>query len=163
MCTGSRWSKDWSTRDGQRQENSHLEWPDHIPTMRKSDMPDLSCLNFVVVVESLSHVWLFATPLIAAYQAPCLSPSPRACSILCPLSWWYHLTISFSVIPFSSCLQSFPATGSFLTSWFFTSAGQGIQRLEEIKLLEFICHLRPIHSHWWSWRDSSEWWLEMNP
>ena len=48
MCIGSRRSKDWSTRDGQRQENSHLEWPDHIPTMIKLDMPDLSWLNFVV-------------------------------------------------------------------------------------------------------------------
>ena len=43
---------------------------------------------------------------------PCPSPTPRACSNLCPLSWWCHPTISFSVISFSSCLQSFPASGS---------------------------------------------------
>ena len=46
-------------------------------------------------------------------RPPCPSPTPRACSNSCPLSWWCHPTISFSVVPFSSCLQSFPASGSF--------------------------------------------------
>ena len=54
----------------------------------------------------------------------CHSPSPRACSNSCSLSWWYHPTISSSVVPFSSCLQSFPASGSFLMSQLFTSGGQ---------------------------------------
>ena len=49
-------------------------------------------------------------------RPPCLSPTPRACSNSCPLSWWFHPTISSSVSPFSSCLQSFPASGSFLLS-----------------------------------------------
>ena len=53
----------------------------------------------------------------------CPLPSPRTCSNSCLLSWWCHPTISFSVIPFSSCLQSFPASWSFL-SWLFTSDGQ---------------------------------------
>ena len=57
---------------------------------------------------------------------PCPSPSPRVCSNSCPLSQWYHPTISFSVIPFSSCLQSFPASGCFLVSWLFESGGQSI-------------------------------------
>ena len=52
---------------------------------------------------------------------PCSSPTPRACSNLCPSSWWYHPTISSSVVPFSSCLQSFPASGSFQISQFFAS------------------------------------------
>jgi len=43
----------------------------------------------------------------------CLSPYPGVCSNACPLSWWCHPTISFSVIPFSFCLQYFPASGSF--------------------------------------------------
>ena len=43
---------------------------------------------------------------------PYPSPSPGACSSSCPLSWWCHLTISSSVVPFSSCLQSFPASGA---------------------------------------------------
>ena len=47
-------------------------------------------------------------------RPPCPSPSPRVCSNSCPLSQWCHPSTSSSVIPFSSCLQSFPATGSFL-------------------------------------------------
>ena len=57
-------------------------------------------------------------------RPPCPSPAPRACSNSCPLSWWCHPTISSSVIPFSSLLQSFPP--SFLMSQFFTSGGQSI-------------------------------------
>ena len=57
---------------------------------------------------------------------PCPSPSPRACSNSCPLSRWYHPTISSSVIPFSSWLQSFPASGSFPMSQLFSSGGQSI-------------------------------------
>ena len=55
---------------------------------------------------------------------PCPSPSPGACSNSCPLSWWCHPTISSSVALFCSCLQSFPASGSFPMSWLFTSDGQ---------------------------------------
>ena len=54
-------------------------------------------------------------------RPPCPSPTPRVHPNPCPLSWWCHLTISSSVIPFSSCLQSFPASGSFLISWLFAS------------------------------------------
>ena len=56
----------------------------------------------------------------------CPSPTPRACSNSCPSSWWCHPTISSSVVPFSSCLQSFPASGSFPVSQFFASGGQSI-------------------------------------
>ena len=56
----------------------------------------------------------------------CPSSTPGACLNSCPLSWWCHPTISSSVIPFSSCLQSFPASGSFLKSQFFASGGQSI-------------------------------------
>ena len=57
-----------------------------------------------------------------------LSPSlfPGACSNSCPLSRWCHPTISSSVVPFSSCPQSFPASWSFLMSWLFTSGGQNM-------------------------------------
>ena len=75
-------------------------------------------------VQSLSRVWFFATPWTAAHQPSCPSPTPRACPNSCPLSRWCHPTISSSVIPFSSCLQSFPASGSFPMSPFFTSGGQ---------------------------------------
>ena len=57
-------------------------------------------------------------------RLPCPSPTPRAYSHSCPSSRWCHRTISSSVIPFSSCLQSFPSSGSFPMSQFFTSGGQ---------------------------------------
>ena len=50
-------------------------------------------------------------------RLPCLSPSPVTCSNSCPSSWWCHPTISSSVVPFASCPQSFPASGSILMSW----------------------------------------------
>ena len=57
-------------------------------------------------------------------RPPCPSPTPRACSNSCPLGRWCHPTISFSVIPFASRLQSFPVSGSFPMSQFFLSGGQ---------------------------------------
>ena len=59
-------------------------------------------------------------------RLPCLSPTPRAYSNSCPSHQWCHPTISSSFVPFSSCLQSFPASGPFPMSWFFTSGGQHI-------------------------------------
>ena len=59
-------------------------------------------------------------------RPPCPSLTPGACSSSCPLSWWCHPTISSSVVPFSPCLQSFPASGSFTRSQFFTLGGQSI-------------------------------------
>ena len=59
-------------------------------------------------------------------RPPCPSPTPGACTNSCQLSWWCHLTISSSDIPLSSCLQSFPASGSFPVSQFFASGSQRI-------------------------------------
>ena len=59
-------------------------------------------------------------------RRPCLSPTPRVYSNSCRLSRWCHTTISSSVVPFSSCLQSFPELGSFHLSQLFTSGGQSI-------------------------------------
>ena len=59
-------------------------------------------------------------------RPPCPSATPRAYSNSCPSIRWCHPTISSSVIPFSSCLQSFPASGSFQMSQFFASGGQSI-------------------------------------
>jgi len=63
----------------------------------------------------LQHAWL-----------PCPSPSPGACSNSCPSSWWWHPTISSSVVPFSSHLQTFPSSGSFLMSQLLVSGSQSI-------------------------------------
>ena len=59
-------------------------------------------------------------------RLPCPSPTPGAYSNSWPLSQWCHPTSSSSVTPFSSCLQSFPASGSFLVSQFFELGGQSI-------------------------------------
>ena len=69
----------------------------------------------------------FLRPLGPQHAAPPWpSLSPRVCSSSRPLSQWYHLTVSFSFVPFSSCLQSFPISESFLMSWLFTSGGQSV-------------------------------------
>ena len=77
-------------------------------------------------VQLLSHVRLFETSWSAACQASYPSSTPRVYSNSCPLSWGCHPTISPSVIPFSSCLQSFPASGCFQMSQLFVSGGQRI-------------------------------------
>ena len=79
-----------------------------------------SCVQFrhSVVCNSLwPHEWQHV-------RLPCPLPTPGACSNSCPSSWWCHPTISSSVVPFSSCLHSFPASGSFPVSQLFTSGGQ---------------------------------------
>ena len=86
----------------------------------------LKCdIDIVVGVQLLSRVQPFATRLKHT-RLPCPSPSPRACSNSYPLSRWCHPTTSSSVVPFSSCLQSFSASGSFLMSQLFASGGQSI-------------------------------------
>ena len=82
-------------------------------------------LQWFSSVQSLSQVRLFVTPWTTT-RLPCPSPTPRAYSNSCPSSSWCHPTISSSVIPFSSHLQSFPALGAFPMSWLFTSGGQSI-------------------------------------
>ena len=80
-------------------------------------------------------LFLFSCSVMSNSQQPyvlqhtrllCPSSSPRICSNSCPLSQWCHPTISSSVVPFSSSLQSFPASESFLMSWLVTSGSQSI-------------------------------------
>ena len=81
---------------------------------------------------------------------PCPSPARRACSNSCPLSQWCLPIISSSVVPFSFCLQSFPASGSFSVSQFFPSGGQSIETSASASVLPmntFVnCELRWWHS-----------------
>ena len=76
-------------------------------------------------------------------RSPCPSPTPRVYPNSCPLSRWYHPTISSSVIPFSSSLQSFPASGSFQMSQLFAWGGQSIGASASTSLL-------PMNTHDWS-------------
>ena len=97
-------------------------------------------------VESLSRVWLFATPWTAARQASLvIGPSPmrRVYPVSRPLSQWCHPTISSSVIPFSSRPQSFPVSGSFKMTQLFTSGGQSIAVSASTSVL-------PVNTHDWS-------------
>ena len=77
-------------------------------------------------------------------RRPRPSPIPRVCSNSCSLNWWCHSTISSSVIPFSSHLQYFPASGSFQMSQFFSSGGQSIGVLASVNCIYiYIKDVRP--------------------
>ena len=89
----------------------------------------------VVAVQSASQIRLFATHGLQHARLPCPSLSPRVSSNSCPLSRWCHPTVSSSVIPSSSRLQSFPASGSFLTSQLFASGGQSIRPSASVLLM----------------------------
>ena len=78
------------------------------------------------VVRLLSHVRLFATPWTAAHQAFLSITNSRSLLKLMSIGQWCHPTISSSVVPLSSCLQSFPVSGSFLMTRLFTSGDQSI-------------------------------------
>ena len=86
-----------------------------------------SCPTLCDLMEE--HVRLLCPPLC-----------PGVCSNSCPLSWWCYLTMSSSVAPFSFCLQSFPASGSFPMSWLFPSGGQSTGALASVL---------PMHNHGW--------------
>ena len=83
-------------------------------------------INKFSSVQSLSRVWL-CNPMNQHTRPPCPSPTAGVHPNPCPLSRWCHPTISFSVGPFSSCPQFFPASGSFQMSQLFTSGGQSIR------------------------------------
>ena len=87
-----------------------------IPFPFRSVQFSLSVMSNSLWPQGLQHTRL-----------PCPSPSPGTCSNSCLLNQWYHQTIWSSVIPFPSCLQSFPASGSFLMSQVLASGGQSIR------------------------------------
>ena len=88
-------------------------------------------------------------------RPPCPLSTPRVHPNSCALSWWCHLAISFSVVPFSSCSQSLPASGSFPMSQLFTWGGQSIGVSASASCL-------PKKSQGWS---PSEWtgWISLQP
>ena len=93
---------------------------------KKQTQPNIVHVLLLRSVQSLSRIWLFITHELQHIRLPYPSPTPGACANSCPSSWWCHATISSSVVPFSSCLQSFPASRSFQMSQFFTLGGQGL-------------------------------------
>ena len=103
----------------QRSKRTEQEKSVNIISLNKTSYISVSQLSRSVMSNSLVLHGLQHTRL------PCPSPTLRTCSNSCPSSWYYHPTISSSVIPFS-CLQSFPESGSFTMSQFFASSGQSI-------------------------------------
>ena len=81
------------------------------------------------IFVQLSRIWLLVTPWMQQARLPCPPLSPRVCSNSCLFSQWCYLTISFSAVPFSFCLTSFPASRSFPMSQLFTSGGQSIKSI----------------------------------
>ena len=98
-----------------------------VPQSIKIFLNCKDCLiNIHQGVQSFSRVWLYAPHALQHARLPCPSPTPGACSNSCPSSWWCHPAIPSSDISFSSCLQSFPASGSFPMSQLFSSGSQSI-------------------------------------
>ena len=94
-------------------------------------------------VQSLSRVRLFETHESQHARPPCPSPTPGVYSNSCPSSQWYHPAISSSVIPFSSCPQSLPASGSFPMSQLFAWGGQSIG-------ISALASVLPMNTQDWS-------------
>ena len=87
---------------------------------------DACTKDAILVIVQFSSLVMSDSLWLQHSRLPGPWPTPRACSNSCPLSQWCHLTISSSVVPFSFCLQYFPASASFLRSQFFASGGQSI-------------------------------------
>ena len=96
-----------------------------VPLLHKSTPHTLHLPSIVVVVQFLSHVWLFVTPWTVGCQVPLSSTISQSLLKLIPLNWCCHPIIS-STVSSSSCPQSFPASGCFPKSQLFTSRGQSI-------------------------------------
>ena len=105
----------------------------------------LSTSTFLALLDQFSHSVVSNSLQPHGWQnarLPCPSPTPRACSNSCPSSRWCPPTISSYVVPFSSCLQSFPASGSFPMSQFFASGSQSIRVSASASVL-------PMHIQGW--------------
>ena len=111
----------------------------HFHHAKKTHSVQFSSVQFSCSVVSDS-LWPHG---LQPTRPPCPSPTPRVYSNSCPLSRQCHPTISSSVVPFSSCLQSFPASGSFLRSQFFTSGGQGFE-------VSALASVFPMNTQDWS-------------
>ena len=87
-------------------------------------------------------------------RPPCPSSTPGVYPNSHPLSWWCHPTISSSVIPFSSCLQSFPASGSFPMSQFFTSGSQSLELQLQHQSFQWVFKTDLFYG-WLAWSPGS--------
>ena len=110
----------------------HWSWKEHFKDSFWNCIPAFNenleyipvCYMFILCLSSVAQAC--PTPWTAAHQASLSIPTPGVYSNSCPSIQWWRPTISSSVIPFSSCLQYFPASGSFPMSQFFASGSQSI-------------------------------------
>ena len=103
----------------------------HLFLISSASLRSLPFQSFIVPISSVQFSWSVMPDSLRSHglhhtRLPCPSPTPGAYSNSCPSSQWCHPAISSSVVPFSSCLQSFPESGSFPMSQFFTSGSQSI-------------------------------------
>ena len=142
---GSQWVRHDYVAEQQQQQ-----------TMISNQLILISILNKINLIrsdQSLSRVWLFATPWIAAHQASLSITNSRSSWDSPPLGQWCHPTISSSVIPFSFCPQSLPASESFPMSQLFAWGGQSAR-------VSVLASFLPQKSQGWS---PSEWigWISL--
>ena len=118
-----------------------------IPGLGRSPGEGKGSVQFSSVAQLCPTLWFRG---LQHARPPCPSPIPRVYSNSCPLSRWCHPTISSSVIPFSSRLHSFPASGSFQMSQFFASGGQSIGVSASASVL-------PMNTQDWSFLGWTGW------
>ena len=111
---------------------------------------NLACVNQFSSVQSLSHVWLFATHESQHARPPCPSGTPGVPSNSCPSSRWCLPAVSYSVVPFSSCPQSLPASESFPMSQLFSWGGQSIR-------VSALATVLPMNIQDWSPLERTGW------
>ena len=118
----------WATVQGVTKSRTQLKW-------LSSSSNSVFMQRILSINEHTQFQFLFSHSVMSDSlqphetqhaRPPCPSPTPRVHPNPCPLCWWCHPTISSSVVPFSSCPQSFPASGSFPMSQLFASGGQSI-------------------------------------
>ena len=109
-------------------------------------------IQFSSVAQSCRVIFvtsrLFGPHGLQHTRLPCPSPTPGAYSNSCPLSWWCHPTILSSTVPFSSCLQSCPASGSFQMSQFFILGGQSIEVSASALSFQYYSGLISFRMNW---------------
>ena len=125
-CEMPRWIKNWNQDCWEKYQQPQICIWYHGKNWRGTKQPldedEISSLQFRHSVVSNS-LWFHG---LQHARLPSPSPNPTPYSNSCPLSQWCHPIISSSGVPFSSCLQSFPASGSFPMSQLFISGGQSI-------------------------------------
>ena len=108
-----------------------------------NDMLSKKSVHSLTSLQSLSRVWLFATPCVAARQAYLSITIPRVHPNSCPSSQWWHWSISYSVVLFFFCSQSFPASEIFIFSQLFSWGGQSIG-------ISGLASILPMNTQDWS-------------